>query len=317
MPLGAATPPEKAESVPTSEISRRAVLGAGVASTVAFAVPQSFAGASAPADRRQLTKRIERLERQYQARAGVAWIDGQDGTRFSYRGTERWAFCSTFKTHAAAALLDRARHGAVDLASAAVITPEDVVVNSPESSDFVGYAMPLRWSAKVALVWSDNTAGNRMIEALGGPGDVTAFAHSVGDTEFRLDRWEPELNSAVPGDSRDTTTPDSIASGYRSLLLGDALHGDDRALLDRWMTGNVTSTARIRAGLPAGWTSADKTGAGAYGTVNDVGVVRSPDGRSFVLALLTDRPTSAPDTRGDNALLAELTAEVVGALGQP
>lgn len=300
----------------SSHLSRRALLGAGIATGVLVATPPSLAGAGAApaAQRGDLPRRIARLERQFRARAGVAWIDPQDGTTFSYRGAERFAFCSTFKPYAAAAILRRARAGSLDLADASVIESESVVVNSPESSDFSGFAMPLRWSAKVAVVASDNTAGNRMIDVLGGPSEVTAFARSVGDEAFRLDRREPDLNSAERDDERDTTTPDSIASGYRSLLLGDALSDSDRIVLDRWMTANVTSGARIRAGLPDGWTSADKTGAGAFGTIDDVGIVRDPDGRPYVLALLTDRPELGRDTPGDNALLAELTAAVVEAL---
>lgn len=299
----------------STDFSRRAVLAAGLATGLVATAPPSVAAAQAPSSRRDLPQRIARIERRFHARAGVAWIDPQDGSTFSYRGSERFAFCSTFKPYAAAALLRLASAGDVDLARSELITPESVVVNSPESSDFVGYEMPLRWSAKAALVWSDNTAGNRMIDVLGGTTAVTSFARSVGDDDFRLDRREPELNAAERGDDRDTTTPESIARGYRSLLLGDALDARDRMVLDHWMKSNVTSGPRIRAGLPSGWTSADKTGAGAYGTIDDVGVLRDPTGRAFVLALLTDRPGFSADTPGDNALLAELTATMVRTLG--
>ena len=37
---------------------------------------------------------------------------------------------------------------------------------------------------------------------LGGPAAVTAFARSIGDAKFRLDRRETELNTAIPGDAR-------------------------------------------------------------------------------------------------------------------
>lgn len=299
-----------------SQLTRRSLLAAGLTAGAVMATP-SFAAAGSLSDERRLSHRIGRLERRFDARVGVAWIDPTDGTGFTHRGDERWAFCSTFKVYAAAAILTGARAGVHDLGAAERINPDAVVVNSPESSDFAGYEMPLRWSMKASLVWSDNTAGNRMIDVLGGTESVTEYARSTGDSAFRLDRREPDLNSAEPGDERDTTTPSSMAAAYLSLLLGDALHPDDRVVLDRWMTSNVTSTARIRAGLPAGWTSADKTGAGSYGTVNDVGIVRAPDGRSFVLALLTDRPSLGRDARGDNALLAELTAEVIEALAHP
>ena len=64
---------------------------------------------------------------------------------------------------------------------------------------------------------SDNTAANMLLGAIGGPPAITEFARSIGDERTRLDRWEIELNSALPGDPRDTTTPTrSVAGSARS-----------------------------------------------------------------------------------------------------
>jgi beta-lactamase class A len=41
---------------------------------------------------------------------------------------------------------------------------------------------------------------------------LTAFLRQIGDNVTRLDRWETELNEALPGDARDTTTPASMAA---------------------------------------------------------------------------------------------------------
>jgi beta-lactamase class A len=68
-----------------------------------------------------------------------------------------------------------------------------------------------------ALQRSDNTAANLLLRTIGGPPVITAFARSIGDDKTRLDRWETALNSAVPGDPRDTSTPYALGSGYRSL----------------------------------------------------------------------------------------------------
>ena len=51
------------------------------------------------------------------------------------------------------------------------------------------------------------------------------------------------------------------------------------------MRGNATSS--MRAGLPPGWTSADKTGSGDYGSTNDVGIAYGPDGQRKLLAFMT------------------------------
>ena len=81
----------------------------------------------------------------------------------------------------------------------------------------------------------------------------------------------------MPGDPRDTSTPRALGTGFRSLLTGDASRRPpQRGQLDDWMRANQTSS--MRAGLPPGWTTADKTGSGDYATTNDVGIAYGPDG---------------------------------------
>ena len=110
--------------------------------------------------------------------------------------------------------------------------------------------MTLDELCQAALQVSDNTAGNLLLKTIGGPPAITAFARSIGDPSSRLDRWETELNSAVPGDPRDTSTPEALGGGYRDLLAGDALAPPQRQQLEDWMRANETSS--MRAGAAAG-----------------------------------------------------------------
>ncbi len=57
------------------------------------------------------------------------------------------------------------------------------------------------------LPFSDNAAANILLKAMGGPAAFTKFMRSIGDETTRLDRNEPDLNSNLRGDERDTTTP--------------------------------------------------------------------------------------------------------------
>ena len=67
--------------------------------------------------------------------------------------------------------------------------------------------MTLAALCAAAVEYSDNTAANLLLQTIGGPEGLTRYARSLGDEQTRLDRLEPHLNSAVPGDERDTTTP--------------------------------------------------------------------------------------------------------------
>lgn len=225
--------------------------------------------------------------------------------------------CSVFKTLAVAAVLrDLDRHGET-LARRIHYTAADVrtagggtVTSKPEN---LAAGLTVAELSDAAIRYSDNTAGNLLLRELGGPTAITRFCRSLGDPKTRLDRWEPQLNTAEPWRVEDTTTPRAIARTYARLVLGDALHYRDRDRLTTWLLGNTTSTERFRRGLPENWTIADKTGTGEHGTANDVGIAWTPDGAPVVLAVLTTKP--APDAAADNPLVAATASVLAAAVG--
>jgi beta-lactamase class A len=296
-----------------NRISRRTILGAALLLPLvgcAPAAPSSAPPAPTTPDL-NLDARWAELERRFDARLGVYAVDTGTGQELAHRADERFALCSTFKVLAAGAILDRnpIEHLDVRVTYAA----GDLVEYSPVTEKHVAEGMTIAELCDAAIRYSDNTAGNLLLRDLGGPAAVTEFARSLGDGVTRLDRWETELNSAIPGDERDTTTPRAIAGDYRELVLGDRL---DPAKCDRltgWLLANTTGDARIRAGVPAGWRVGDKTGTGDYASANAVAILWPPTGTPIALAVLTSRPTQ--DAKVDNALIAEAAAVVAEALG--
>ncbi|MEU4311462.1 class A beta-lactamase [Nocardia sp. NPDC024068] len=278
--------------------------------------PATSAPASTTAGTRDfsaLNTRLAALEQQHGIRYGItAFVPGSADV-FGRNADQRFAMCSTFKTYAASAVLRLAEQGKLDLNERVPVAAADIVENSPVTSTAVGSTLSWTEISRAALERSDNTAGNLLLRRIGGPGAITEFARTVGDGETRLDRWETELNEAAPGDPRDTTTPAALAAGYRSLILGDGLSADGRAKLTTWMRASVTSEQRIRKGLPLGWTAADKTGGGSYGSVNDAGVVWNPAGTPLVLVILTRSATDDQAAVPNNQAIADATAAVVDA----
>lgn len=290
-----------------------AALTAGVAcsSTATTEPPQSDASAAQPATEESSAEQVYlELEARDTARLGVSVLDLATDSSHSYRGDERFAFCSTFKVYAVGAVLAAVDAGRLQLTDTRTITAEDKV---PESAvDWEpGSVVTIADLAEAALTKSDNTSGNLLIREAGGTAALTDFARSLGDTQFRLDRTEPELNTAIPGDPRDTTTPDSLAAGYRSLLDGDVLTGSSRNQLLAWMGATETSTARFRAGIPPQWTSADKTGTGSYGVSNDAGLLLGPDGQKILLVVLSATTSGVEDSPAMNPLVADATRAAV------
>ncbi|WP_432721696.1 class A beta-lactamase [Jeongeupia wiesaeckerbachi] len=252
------------------------------------------------------------LERRYGGRLGVCALDTGSGVRLGYRMNERFAFCSTFKAMLAGAILARSVGDAGLLQRRVRYTQADLVSYSPISGRHIADGMTVAELCAAAIQYSDNTAANLLIRQLGAPADVTAFARSIGDDAFRLDRWETELNTALPGDLRDTTTPAAMARSLQALALGNVLPAPQRTQLQDWLRGNTTGAKRIRAGVPAGWQVGDKTGSGDYGTTNDIAVLWPPGRAPLVLAVYFTQPRA--DAKWPDAVIADAAGIAVTAL---
>ncbi|MEU1207446.1 class A beta-lactamase [Nocardia sp. NPDC005825] len=256
---------------------------------------------------------LRALEEQHGARAGVFAIDTGTGKTVGYRQNERFTFNSTFKGLACGALLKLHPLDSGFFDQVIHFGADKVVTGSPVTSTRVDTGMTVSELCDAAITRSDNTAGNQLLELLGGPQGLTQFLRLLGDEKTRSDRWEPELNTDIPGDERDTTTPEALARDYRKLVVGNTLADPERKQLTAWLLANTTGDARIRAGLPPDWKTGDKTGSGDYGTANDAAVTWPADGSApLVIVVLTAKPDK--DATYDNALVAALAKEAVHAV---
>jgi beta-lactamase class A len=230
-------------------------------------------------------ERFRELEALSQGRLGIAVLDLATGRSYAHRATERFPMCSTFKLLAVAAVLARVDRGDERLDRLIPFGRADLLEYAPATAPRAAEGrMSLADLCDAAITVSDNTAANLILTTLGGPGGVTAYARSLGDSVTRLDRNEPSLNEALPGDPRDTTTPAAMAANIQKLLAGDALSRGSRDMLTRWLVANRTGNARLRAGFPTSWRVAEKTGTGNRGTSNDVGMAWAPGREPIVVA---------------------------------
>jgi beta-lactamase class A len=93
-------------------------------------------------------------------------------------------------------------------------------------------------------------------------------------------------------------------------VLGEALSVSSRAQLVRWLEATRTNENRLRANLPAGWRLGSKTGTGARGTTNDVGVFWPPGRAPIVVAVYLTESSAAESAR--NAAAASVARAVSG-----
>jgi beta-lactamase class A len=262
------------------------------------------------ADASSAAMRVAKIEAVAGGRLGVAVVDAAGEVRLSHRADERFPMCSTFKALAAATALHRVDAGQDKLDRMLSYGPTDLLEYAPIAKARVGDgAMSLADVCAAAIQWSDNTATNLLLEAIGGPPAVTAFARSLGDSVTRLDRDEPTLNSAIPGDPRDTTSAAAMAADLRALILGEVLSEASRRQLEAWMAGDKVADKRLRAGLPADWRIADKTGAGDHGVANTIAILRPPSRPPLFVAVYFAESDRSPDER--NAVHRDVAKVIV------
>lgn len=291
-----------------TSLTRRHVLMA--ASLVPFATACTAASRGASRDP---AAALARLEEGLSGRLGVFAIDTATGATIGHRASERFPICSTFKAVLAGALLARSVREPGLLDERVRYTKADLIAHSPVTGRELARGMTVAELCAATVQYSDNAAANLLLRRIGGPEALTAQARAWGDSTFRLDRWETELNSALADDPRDTSTPEAMARLLRTLAVDDGLPTAQRARLQDWLRGNTTGGARIRAGMPAAWTVGDKTGTGAHGAASDIAVVWRPQAAPLVLAVYTR--LDARDAKPRDDVIAAASRIVAGWAG--
>lgn len=254
------------------------------------------------------------LEARSGGRLGFAATDMANGRNLAWRGDERFVYCSTFKMYLAAATLLRVQAGEERLDRAIPITRADMLSHAPTTQPAVGSTLTIEQLMQGTVELSDNPAANILTRELGGLDRLRDFYRGIGDQSTRVDRLEPEMNR-LDGD-KDTITPAQSAQNIIGLLVSadTPLTPASKALLLRWMTDTPTGPGRLKAGVPAGWRVAHKTGTGGYGPTNDIGLLYPPAGQPVVVAVYYH---AAPTTSAEanEAVIAKATRLALKALG--
>ncbi len=253
---------------------------------VAALVCAALFGVSSTPGANHAADRIAAIEARVGGRIGVAALDTGTSQHIEYRPNERFPMCSTFKVLAAAAVLKRVDEGAKHLDRVVAYGKEEILEYAPVTKEHLDEGgMKLADLCAAAIEQSDNTAGNLLLHEIGGPAGLTSFLRTIGDETTRLDRMEPDLNTAIPGDERDTTTPVAMCDDMVRLLTKDVLSPASRRQLETSLARSKTGAEMIRAGVPTTWRVGDKTGRGGNGATNDVAVLRPPSRAPILLAI--------------------------------
>lgn len=267
----------------------------------------TWIGAAEPAFKSAVVK----VETRMQGRIGVFAMRGS--RTLNHRADERFACCSTFKWVLGAAILKQVDGGRLALGRMVSYTDKDLLTYSPVTREHLREGrMSVADLCAATIGTSDNAAANLLEALVGGPPGLQSFVRGLGDTTMRFDRMEPELNSNLPGDARDTTSAEAMTRLLHKIFETDALSKISRGRLLAWMKDTTTGANRVRAALPPDWTLAHKTGTGSKGAVNDVAVLFPAKGDPIYLCVFTDG--SRMDDQAHEKAIAEVARLVLRAL---
>ena len=245
-----------------------------------------------------LQQRCAALQDRVGGSLGVFALHTGSRQQFAFQAEQRFAMCSTFKLLLAAAVLARVDSGRLDLNQRVRFGPRDLVPHAPVTGELlkggtVSASLSVAELCAAIIEVSDNPAANLLLPLVGGPAGLTRVLRELGDQVTRLDRIEPALNSNLPDDPRDTTTPASFGELMERLLCSDYLSGELRQQLLVWMNASETGLQRLRAGAPQDWPAGDKTGTGANGAVNDVAIFFPPKQAPILMAVFMSGSTQS------------------------
>ena len=260
-------------------------------------------------DATAIDDRIAQLEKDTGSRIGVAAFDLATQDRVVHRATERFLMCSTFKLLAVAAVLQRVDRGEENLDRFVRYSQPDIFAYAPVTKQHVAEGgMKLGDLCEAAIEQSDNTAGNLLLQAIGGPSGLTRFARSIGDDITRVDRTEPQLNIAS-GDDSDTTSPVAMVNDLMKICTSDLLAEKSRELIEGWLLKTETGVTLIRAGVPKDWRVGDKTGRSGQGQTNDVAILYPPGRERIFVAIYVTAPSLPEEKRSD--VVANIARQIV------
>ncbi|MGB3239034.1 MAG: serine hydrolase [Geitlerinemataceae cyanobacterium] len=222
---------------------------------------------------------------------GVLFVELDTGNYLNINETSTFSAASTIKIPVLVAFFQAIDEGSIRLDEEFTLQSSQIV---PEAG-FMQYDPPgTRYTAlevaTAAIVSSDNTATNMLIDRLGGTETLNQKFRSWGLTQTLLNNPLPDLGGT------NTTSPRDLAKLISSIDRGNliSLPSRDRLLAIMKATEN---DSLLPQGLGEGATIAHKTG-----TINsilaDAGLIDLPNGKRYIGVVMVER-TDGDDRAGD------------------
>ena len=279
---------------------------------------------------------VNALGRAFDGRVGIAVRSVDDGWVTGWKADELHPQQSVSKLWVSIAALDAVDKRRVRLSDQITLSNSDITLFHQPIAALIrqngAYTTSLDDLMFKAITTSDNTANDKLMRSVGGPGAVRAMIREKHLGAIRFYNGERALQSRIAGliwspsysignafyeardalpaairkaafnryveDPYDGATPNAIVAALARLKRGELLSPASTQRLLYIMSNTKTGANRLKGGLEPGWVLNHKTGTGQVlgaqqAGYNDIGILTAPDGRSYAVAVMI-KLTSVP-----------------------
>jgi beta-lactamase class A len=221
---------------------------------------------------------------------GFAALDLSTGRSFGRHENEPFPMQSVFKLPVAIEVLRQVDAKKLDLSRVVALEAADRR-GGPGTLITVPSKKTVRELLEAMIITSDNTAADKLLSLVGGPGVVDARVRALGVEHVSIRYTELDLGSSGPQRGDNTATPAAMVALLAKVARHElGLSAASAALLDGVLLRVTTGAQRIKGGVPPGTPVAHKTGMsdtrdGKTDATNDVGLVTLPNGHRIAIAV--------------------------------
>ncbi len=229
---------------------------------------------------------VQKLETQMPGMtSGILFVDLDTGEYLAANDTQSFAAASTIKLPILVAFFQAVDAGTLHLNDPMTLQKQHIAEGSGGMQyDPVGTKYTALEVARAAIVSSDNTATNILIEALGGIDRLNQTFQQWGLTQTSIANVLPDLKGT------NLTSPRDLAQLIASIASGEivSLPSRDR-ILD--IMKDTENDSLLPQGLGKGAKIAHKTG--DIGSIlADAGLVDLPNGKRYIAVTIVQRPNN-------------------------
>ena len=266
------------------------------------------------AQKDKLRQEINTIIKSVDAEVGVALMDLQDRETLVFNGRGQFPMQSVFKFPLALAVLHQVDEGKLSLDQKILVKKEAYIPKtwSPLAKKYPegNVELSIRELLAYTVSESDNNGCDILFDLLGGPGQVHAYVRSLGVKGINIVHTEAEMHQGWEPQFKNWSHPKAMLQlldkAYRQNILSESSY----QLFWKMMEDTPTGPNRLKGLLPSGTVVAHKTGtggqngAGEIGAVNDVGIIKLPNGKELALVVFVTK------TKVDYPKLEEVIARI-------